>query len=110
MNHLLGTQKSSPLPTTLSNEELPTVFSNYFVTKIKTIREKLDAKPCGPSLSNLSFSGSPFSTFTPVSHEELLKTIKSMSFKTCELNPLHASLYSDRLPVLSNCLSIKYRG
>ena len=44
--------------------------------------------------------GSSLRTFTPISQEELLKTIRSMSLKTCELDPLPASLYSDCLPAL----------
>ena len=100
MNQLLGTQKSSPLPTTHTHEQLPTVFSNYFTTKIQTLRQKLDATPCQPCTPDPSFSGSPLSTFTPVSQEELLKTIRSMTLKTCELDPLPASLYSNCLPAL----------
>ena len=100
MNHLLGTQKNSPLPTTHSHEELPTVFSNYFTTKIQTLRENLDTTPCQPCPPDPPFSGSSLRTFTPISQEELLKTIRSMSLKTCELDPLPASLYSDCLPAL----------
>ena len=69
MNQLLGTQKSSPLPTTHTHEQLPTVFSNYFTTKIQTLRQKLDATPCQPCTPDPSFSGSPFSIFTPISHK-----------------------------------------
>ena len=100
MNHLLGTQKNSPLPTTHSHEELPTVFSNYFTTKIQTLRENLNTTPCQPCPPDPTFSGSSLRTFTPISQEELLKTIRSMSLKTCELDPLPASLYSDCLPAL----------
>ena len=100
MNHLLGTQKNSPLPTTHSHEELPTVFSNYFTTKIQTLRENLNTTPCQPCPPDPPFSGSSLRTFTPISQEELLKTIRSMSLKTCELDPLPASLFSDCLPAL----------
>ena len=100
VNHLLGTQKNSPLPTTHSHEELPTVFSNYFTTKIQTLRENLDTTPCQPCPPDPPFSGSSLRTFTPISQEELLKTIRSMSLKTCELDPLPASFYSDCLPAL----------
>ena len=99
MNHL-GTQKNSPLPTTHSHEELPTVFSNYFTTKIQTLRENLDTTPCQPCPPDPPFSVPSLRTFTPISQEELLKTIRSMSLKTCELDPLPASLYSDCLPAL----------
>jgi exonuclease III len=100
MNHLLGTQTSPPLPTSHSHEELPTVFSNYFTTKIQTLREQLDATPCQPCPPDPSFSSTPLSTFTPVSQEELLNTIRSMSLKTCELDPLPSSLYPDCFPTL----------
>ena len=100
LNDLLGTEKCSPLPTSHSPEQLPTLFSNYFMDKIQCLRTKLDETPCHPCPPDPPFSGSPLSTFTPVSQDELLKTIKSMSLKTCELDPLPASLYSDCLPTL----------
>ena len=100
MNQLLGTQKSSPLPTVHPAEQLPTVFSNYFNSKIQTLCQKLDATTCQPSPPDPSFTGSPLSCFTPVLQDELLKTIQSMTLKTCELDPLPASLYSSCLPAL----------
>ena len=100
MNDLLGSSKDSPLPTTFTDQELPSVFSSFFSTKIDNLRKKLDATPSQPTLSDPSFSGTPLSSFTPVSQQEVDKIIKSMSLKTCELDPIPASLYSDCLPHL----------
>ena len=100
MNDLLGASKDSPLPTTHPLNELPSVFSSFFSSKIQDIRDKLDKTPCQPCSTDPLFSGTPMCTFRSVSQDEVMKTIKSMSFKTCDLDPLPTSLYSDCLPHL----------
>ena len=42
MNDLLGTSTDTPLPTTHSKTELPSVFSTYFQDKIQALRDTLD--------------------------------------------------------------------
>ena len=100
MNNLLGTSADSPLPTAYSKNELPSVFSTYFHDKIQALRDTLETLPSKPPPPDSPFTGTPLSSFRPVSQEEVLKTIKSMSLKTCELDPLPASLYSEGLPHL----------
>jgi hypothetical protein len=48
MNVLLGTSTNSPLPTTYSKNELPSVFSTYFSDKIQALRDTLDTLPSKP--------------------------------------------------------------
>ena len=100
MHDLLGTSADSPLPTAYSKNELPSVFSTYFHDKIQALRDTLETLPSKPPPPDSPFIGTPLSSFRPVSQEEVLKTIKSMSLKTCELDPLPASLYSEGLPQL----------
>ena len=42
LNDLLGTTKSSPLPTIYNKTELPDLFSSFFTDKVNTLRAKLD--------------------------------------------------------------------
>ena len=97
VNTLLGTTNTSPLPSVYSKESLPAAFSTFFDNRIQTLRDKLDALPSQPCLPDPAFTGTSLSSFHPVSQDEVYKTIQSMSFKTCELDPLPASLYSDGL-------------
>ena len=97
MNDLLGASTDSPLPTAQSQNELPSLFSTYFHDKIQALRDTLETLPSKPPPPDPPFIGTPLSSFHPVSQEEVLKTIKSMSLKTCELDPLPASLYSEGL-------------
>jgi len=46
------------------------------------------------------FTGTPLSCVHPVSEIEVSNTLKSVSFKSCELDPIPASLFSDCPPYL----------
>ena len=94
MNNLLGSTKSTPLPTTFKQEELPQVFSHYFTDKILTIRTKLDHTPFQPSQPPPSFSRTPLTAFKPVTTSEVSKTLKTMNIKSLTLTPfqLNSSL------------------
>lgn len=100
VSSLLGTKKDSPLPTTHSTEDLPDLFSDFFINKINALRVSLDQAPCAPCPPDPQFSGLPLTSFLPVTESEVSNIIKTMSFKTCELDPLPHPLYSDCLPHL----------
>ena len=100
INDLLGSLSNSPLPSSYKLSELPSVFSSFFYEKIKSLRDKLDSVSTRSCFPDPAFSGVPLTSFCTVTQDEVLSTIKSMSFKTCELDPLPASLYSDCLPQL----------
>jgi hypothetical protein len=100
MNDLLGCAKVSPLPTTFDAQDLPSAFLSFFDKKIKTLRDKLDLAPSSSCPPDPSFTGTPFSAFHSVSQDDVLKTIQSMTLKTCDLDPLPTSLYSQCLPQL----------
>ena len=90
MNKHLGTGNSPTLPTSYSIAELPSMFSSFFSAKIPNLRDKLDQTPLQPRPADPYFTGTPLSCFHPVSEIEVLNTLKSMSFKPCEPDPIPA--------------------
>ena len=91
MKNLLGSTKSSPLPTTFKKEELPQVLIDYFTNKILTIWTKLDHTPLQPSQP--PFSTTPLAVFRPVPTSEVSKTLKTMNIKSCDLDPIPAQRF-----------------
>ena len=73
-NNLLGISSVSPLPAHDSKDTLCNEFNNFFINKIKTLRDGLTSNPVEypDYLKNArpAFTGTPFSQFQPVSEEE----------------------------------------
>ncbi|WP_419615719.1 reverse transcriptase family protein [Thiolapillus sp.] len=98
-NSMLGKNFSSPLPSAFDSDDLPTVFSEYFTEKIRTIRNNFP--PPNPTVSSVaSFTGDPLQTFDPVTDDFVLKIIKSTPAKSCELDPIPTTLLYDNLDIL----------
>ncbi|WP_419591906.1 hypothetical protein, partial [Thiolapillus sp.] len=96
---MLGKNFSSPLPSAFDSDDLPTVFSEYFTEKIRTIRNNFP--PPNPTVSSdASFTGDPLQTFDPVTDDFVLKIIKSTPAKSCELDPIPTTLLYDNLDIL----------
>ena len=64
------------------------------------MRDKLGQTPLQPCPPDPLFTGTPLFRFHPVSEIEASNTLKSMSLKSCQLDPIPASLFSDCLPYL----------
>ena len=80
--------------------QLPNTFSSFFTSKIQKLRQKLDASPFQDCQPDPKFSGIPFESFSPVSQTDIEKVIKEMSLKSCELDPIPASVFTQCLPHL----------
>ena len=93
-NRILGRNKSTPLPTLYPTSKLPALFAEFFVSKVKTIRDKLDSSEAVSDFTSgeTSFTGQHMSNFNPISDEELKKIILSCKPTTCELDPMPTSL------------------
>ena len=107
---LLGKTKSTPLPTSISASDLPVRFSDYFSNKINVIRHNLDSSTVTPpSVSDPTYSGSVWSDFRPVSEDDVGKIIKKATIKSCDLDPLPATLLShcidDLIPHLTSVIN-----
>ena len=105
---LLGKSKSKQLPNDLPMSQLPETFSQYFVDKIKNIRQELD-NSTNSSLSVPifeSYNGPMFKEFSLICEADLKKLILSMPNKSCSLDPLPTSLLKSLLPELLPLLTL----
>jgi hypothetical protein len=92
VNQLLGNKSELKLPTHDSLEDLLTNFSEFFMSKISTIRQTLEEADAPSKNSNIPLegchSGNTMHHFKPVSAEDTIKLIKSCPSKSCSLDPI----------------------
>ena len=89
-NELLGKKREHTYPDDLSDSEISTKFSNFFVDKIKRIRSDLDNASditCSEFSNNVTVQSS-LSTFASVSSEEMRLIIKQLPNKSSSLDPI----------------------
>jgi hypothetical protein len=108
-NSLLGKQTASPLPTSYDPQTLPSVFSDYFTEKIKTIRDSFSPPDPTPSHPSSHYSGPSLDAFTPVSEKCVRDILKNMVPKSCELDPIPTNMLYENLdlflPVITNLVN-----
>ena len=98
LNSILGNKTENPLPTGTTISQLAENFADFFLNKIDKIREGFTNtpayKPRQPDTPK-------FRKFTPVTQSQLVKIVRSMPAKTCQLD----INTTDRLQqVLEGCL------
>jgi hypothetical protein len=108
-NDLLGRKATKVFPKNVSSSELPTHFSNFFVEKIRAIREQLDSSPCDhPSFAH--YDGCVFDSFEAVSEEEIHNLILQSPPKSCVLDPIPTSLtklsMSELVPLVTKIINL----
>ena len=95
------------MPNTISPEELPNSFSNFFSDKVNKIRAELDLSTDSPDFS--AFSGQAFHGFVPVSETDVMKILKASSKKTCSLDPVPAEILfqclNELVPVITKVIN-----
>ena len=96
MNGLLGKDgNSSVLPEYTDLNELCQRFIDFFQEKINKIYQEIEAmradteEVSGPEDENIP---PKFDSFRPVSSDELVKVIRSMNYKICDLDPMPSKL------------------
>ena len=102
----LMSKKTTPvLPTHVSASDLALSFSEFFIGKITSIRETLEAQqqavPDAPPTSSREPCSVHMSTFTPASIEEVTKIVKRSASTTCSLDPIPTPLLKDCLDELA---------
>jgi hypothetical protein len=99
-SQLLGQKNSTDLPDANCNCELAEKFSTYFTSKIKSLRDDLDAQPSDPIAEPPSaFAGTIMDVLAPATEDEIHKLISSAPCKHCSLDPIPTWL-------LKNCAAI----
>ena len=89
INHLSGCTQENPLPTNKSDEILVEEFADFFINKIKTIREKFKRIDC---YHHQPVDAPMFRKFRPMTESEISNIIMSMKSKSCELDPILTTL------------------
>ena len=109
-NSLLGRVKSSPLPSSIPFSELPQRFSDFFHSKVTSIRCNLDSTTVTPpSVLDQPFCGTVWGAFQSVIEDEVKKILPQSTIKTCELDSLPTSFLThcldDLLPHLTSIIN-----
>ena len=96
VNDLLQKSKKPLLPQSDSDEALAEQFSEFFSTKIMEIREQFPSKVTEPFSYEIASNTNVYLThFEPTSELEVRNIICKSPCKSCELDPLPASLVKE---------------
>ncbi|ELU16296.1 hypothetical protein CAPTEDRAFT_213055 [Capitella teleta] len=105
---LLGKQPNAAFPSKTPLDELPTLFNDFFLDKVETIRASFDHSYTRDPVTS---TDSTLASWDPVSIDELGQIIKSSAVKSCGLDPLPTDLLLKCLdPLLPLLLAIVNRG
>ena len=96
--------KTPELPDCVSDLELANEFSEYFISKISTIRQNLDA--CAPDTADSTAehmeesTNASLTSFTLASLDEIRKIIQKSALKSCSSDPVPTWLLKEHLEVM----------
>ena len=95
INNLTNNNKDNPLPESQSDESLANQFAQYFMSKIKSIRESLDShalyKPTRREVPK-------FSRYSRITEDQVEKIVRSMPSKCCELDVMPPKIMKQIIP------------
>jgi hypothetical protein len=100
-DHLSGRVKTSPFPTIHPTHELPTIFCDFFTTKVSKIRAELDENNSHSVQDQSSQAPHIFGSFQPISEDDIKKKLICASKQTtCPIDPIPTSLFLECLDEL----------
>ena len=109
-NELLDKNKKKILPTHSDPKTLANDFNNFFVEKVRLIRESIPQIDDIPEYYSRPFNGERINEFEPTTEEELRKLIAKHGIKTCAEDPIPSQLFKAAvdviLPVLVKLINI----
>ena len=95
LNGLLRRAHDPVMPSSMSNDELASRFSDFFAAKIDRIREGIDSNVANREFSVVIVADFPststFSQFSPVTEEDVRRYIKESRKTFCPLDPINIS-------------------
>ena len=107
VKELTNTKAKNPLPEASSEEELANQFVDYFMNKIKNIREALDKYP---EYSPSNIAKGQLNTFTEVTQDQVIYYMKKMPTKGCKLDPIPTKLFKqfapNNLPLITRIVNL----
>ena len=94
----------NPLPDSDSDKELANNFADFFISKIKVIRDQVNkCQKYNPSVNSKPIL-TMLNKFEPMSTEDITLIIKSMVSKSCELDVVPTTLFKVILPHIIDTL------
>ena len=105
-DRLLERYQDLPLPPGYTNEELATMFNNFFITKIAKIREVL-VSACMDTIQTsdcCTCVPTKLATFKVLTCQDV-EIISTLLSKSCETDPITSSLLKEALPSLMGILT-----
>ena len=97
---LLNSKADRLLPAANSDKELADQFSEFFSTKIKTIRDEIVPRFNSRNQPSLAVASSSLSKFELADEWEVTQVIKRMATKSCDLDPMPTWLLKNHLDIL----------
>ena len=95
INNLTNNNKENPLPESQSDEGLANQFAQYFMSKIKSIRDSLDSHPLYKPIRR---EVPEFSRFSRITEDQVEKIMRSMPSKCCELDVMPPKIMKQIIP------------
>ena len=92
-NKLLCRAKNLPLPLVHPSHQLPDVFFEYFLNKVKLICDDLDLQTAVSPVHDDPYTVVLFVAFQPVSEEHVRNVIFKSAPKTCSLDSIPTSSF-----------------
>ncbi len=115
----MGRTNEVILPTHYSSADLSNKFNTYFVNKIDTIRRNLGSlSQCRLAdtdvlSADVEFKGDALNTLSATSIDEVKKIVMKSATKSCELDPIPASLLKQSIdyiiPVITDIINASLR-
>ena len=98
VNALTGVSNNvNPLPECNNHEQLAEDFGNYFMTKIKKIRDILDIFPKNkPSMRHTP----KLTQFNRIAVDEVQEMVNNMQAKACDGDPIPANVFKEIAPLI----------
>ena len=87
-------------PAVHPSNQLPHVFSEYFLNKVNVIRDDLDLQTVVSPIHGDPYTDAVFDAFQPVSEEHVGNVIFKSASKTYSLDPIQTSLFLECLDEL----------
>ena len=95
INNLTNNNKDNPLPKSQSDEGLANEFAQYFMSKIKSIRDTLDSHPLyKPTRRDVH----ELSRLSKIMEDQVKRIIRSMPSKCCEPDVMLLTIFKQILP------------
>ena len=92
--HLMGNTGRVILPTHESAEQLATIFGDFYIDKVATIRRNINIGSQSDTTldDDVMFDGIPLQRFLPATHDEVKRINTNSPNKTCVLDPIPTRL------------------